>query len=164
MDLTDKFLISNTGKLYSKSSNKVLKTCINKQGYESVCVSIGGRNKKKSIKIHIAVACMFCDGYRENLTVNHKNGDKLNNNSYNLEWVTMQENVRHAYDNIEICMKRKKPVKQIDIVTGRVIRLFSSTREAERFCTNKESGSTGTIKEVLHGMGKTAYGYRWEYC
>lgn len=66
LDLSDRFLISNTGKLYSKISNKILRTLINKEGYEVVCVSLGGRDKKKIIKIHIAVACMFCDGYEKN--------------------------------------------------------------------------------------------------
>ncbi len=168
MDLTDRFLISNTGKLYSKSSNKVLKTCINKQGYESVCVSIGGRNKKKLIKIHIAVASMFCDGYKENLTVNHKDGDKLNNNSYNLEWVTIRENLQHAAHSGLLNIVGKKPVKQIDKDTGEVIEIFESISAATRkFGKTKTKNLSSNISDAMlirNGRSGLAYGYRWEYC
>ena len=57
-----------------------------------------GKNKKY-IKTHIAVAFNFVDGYREGLVVNHKDGNKQNNNSENLEWITNEENVRHAAKN-----------------------------------------------------------------
>ncbi len=165
LDLSDRFLVSNTGKIYSKISNRILKTHINKEGYEDVCVSLGGRNKKKAIKIHIAVACMFVKGYEKGLTVNHKDGNKINNNSSNLEWVTQKENMQHAADNNLLNIIKKKPVKQIDKDTGEIIKIFESVAEATReLGTNKHKKLSSNISEAIRVRNGLAYGYRWEYC
>ena len=47
--------------------------------------------------VHRLVAWEFCPGRDLNLTVNHKDGNKQNNNYWNLEWCTSQENMYHAY-------------------------------------------------------------------
>ncbi len=154
-------MISNTGKLFSKTNNIILKTLINKEGYEVVCVSIGGRSKRKKIRIHIAVAYMSCDGYKKGLVVNHKDGNKLNNNSNNLEWITQKENVQHAADNRLLNIVSKKPVKQIDKDKGEPIRIFESVAEATReFNKNKSKN----ISEAIRVRNGFAYGYKWEYC
>lgn len=53
--------------------------------------------------IHRLVAEAFFDDYAEHLTVNHKDGDRLNNNVDNLEMMTFHENILHAID-----MKKSK--------------------------------------------------------
>lgn len=94
-DLSDYFLVSEDGQIYSLRSNKILKQHLNrKNGYYGICISIDG--KKKLIKPHIAVAFNFIEGYKKNLIVNHKDGNKKNNKYTNLEWVTWSENSLHA--------------------------------------------------------------------
>lgn len=92
------FEISNQGNLRNVNTNKIYKQWINKKGYCQVCVSIGGRNKKKVFKIHKAVAETFIPNLENKPQVNHIDGNKTNNNVKNLEWVTSQENICHAYD------------------------------------------------------------------
>ena len=160
LDLTDKYLVSNTGKIYSKKSNRVLKTCIHKTGYETVCISLGSRNTRKLLRVHMAVAFMFVDGYEDGLQVNHIDGNKLNNDSTNLEWVTASANVKHAFEIGLNAPVNKKMVKQIDAKTDEVIGIFNSLSEAAR---SLGYNTPANISEVLNGRHQTAYGYKWAY-
>ena len=52
---------------------------------------------RKNMAIHREVAKAFIPNHCKKLTVNHKDGNKLNNNISNLEWLTYSENMKHAY-------------------------------------------------------------------
>lgn len=43
------------------------------------------------------VAMTWCEGYKEGLTVNHINGNPMDNRAENLEWITRAENIRHGF-------------------------------------------------------------------
>lgn len=53
----------------------------------------------KFVKIHRLVAETFILNPLGKPCVNHIDGNKLNNNVNNLEWVTISENTMHAYKN-----------------------------------------------------------------
>lgn len=74
---------------------KELKPAINTKGYKIVGLSINGKLSTK--KVHRLVAECYIDNVNNKPQVNHIDGDKLNNNSNNLEWVTNSENMLHAY-------------------------------------------------------------------
>ena len=98
-DTYENFEISNDGQLRNVKTGTVYKQHINKEGYNQVCVSLGGRNKKKVFKIHKAVAETFIDNPKNKSDVNHKDGNKQNNTNSNLEWMTSKENMEHASQN-----------------------------------------------------------------
>lgn len=99
------FQVSNTGKLFSKRTNKILKQSISKTGYYISTTKIGGRNGiNKCFKIHRLVALAFLDNISNKPTVNHIDGNKLNNHVSNLEWATHSEQTKHA-----LCMGLMKP-------------------------------------------------------
>ena len=153
LDLSDKFEVSNTGKIRSLKSSKVLKTVINPSvGREQVVVSLGATGTYKAIKIHIAVAYNFIEGYEDGLVVNHKDGNKLNNCSWNLEWVTDQENQKHAFKN-----GLTKHTSVMCLETGKIYR---SIREASEDVGCAHS----TISRHLNGERKSATtqdGHTW---
>jgi hypothetical protein len=87
--------IKNNSTVYKKS--KILKTNINKDGYEQVTLKIEGKNKTRLI--HRLVADIFITNPENKRQINHKDADKTNNFTDNLEWVTHQENMDHASKN-----------------------------------------------------------------
>lgn len=97
-DETNKFEISNHGKLRNIKTKHIYKLEILRTGYYSVRVSLGSRNKKTHILIHKAVAYTFLQNQNNLPEINHKDGNKLNNNVSNLEWCTSHENQQHKYD------------------------------------------------------------------
>ena len=52
---------------------------------------------KKAYLVHRIVAEHFIDNIEKKLFVNHIDGNKINNNFINLEWVSAKENTEHAY-------------------------------------------------------------------
>jgi DNA-binding XRE family transcriptional regulator len=63
-------------------------------GYQAVTLSNG--NERRREYVHRLVALAFLEPDPERPTVNHIDGDRLNNFADNLEWATQKENVRHS--------------------------------------------------------------------
>jgi hypothetical protein len=78
-------------------SETILKPSLCKKGYLRVYLSIG--SKKHTKRIHRLIALTFVENPDKKETVNHIDCNKLNNHVSNLEWMTNQENMRHAFDN-----------------------------------------------------------------
>lgn len=98
------YLISNHGRIYSKITSKLLKTAIDKYGYE--IISLQTDSGRKTFKIHRLVIIHFGPvvilGKK---SVNHIDGNKINNNINNLEWATNKEQQEHA---IKLGLKKFK--------------------------------------------------------
>lgn len=92
----DIYYISNYGRLYSKSSGKFLKSKIGSAGYPEYTLR-HKNGKPLSTHIHRTIMKAFSplDDY-DNMVVNHKDGNKINNSLSNLEWVTYKDNSIHA--------------------------------------------------------------------
>lgn len=82
-----------------------LKQYKNSSGYYRVSLNITG--KRKDYFVHRLVAEYFIDNPNKHEFVNHKDGNKLNNRSDNLEWCSRSENELHAW---RIGLKNKDTV------------------------------------------------------
>lgn len=89
------YKISNFGQVYSNRRNRLLKISPDRNGYPSV--NLANNKVWKRVGVHILVAIEFVEGYFEGAEVNHKDGIKSNCSVSNLEWMTHQDNIRHAF-------------------------------------------------------------------
>lgn len=103
-----KYEITDTGEVYTKSSGKRKATWII-SGYEMLCLYKDG--KRTDISVHRLVALNFIPNEEDKPIVNHKDLNKLNNHASNLEWVTHQENIDHAWDLLREKRKEKADPK-----------------------------------------------------
>jgi len=140
--LNTNYQVSNEGRVKNKKKNTILKND-NYTGYSRV------RINDKHEAVHRLVAKYFVSGYEENKIVNHKDGNKLNNNVNNLEWVTMQENISHAIEN-DLNKKTKKE-KVICIYKDLISGNFSYSQVAKKYNT-----SMSTVARIKR---KEAYSY-----
>jgi len=93
----NQYSVTDTGIVYSlKGKKKELIGKITKSGYREVVLNHKG--KKKYLLVNRLVATLFIENTNNAKTVNHKDGNKLNNHYTNLEWCTIQHNTTHAYE------------------------------------------------------------------
>lgn len=151
----DDYEVSNFGNVrsYKRKNVYLLKKHINQKGYHRV--RLAKDNEGKMYFLHRIVAHNFI-GDIENLEINHKDGNKQNNNVDNLEIVTKSENTKHAYET----GLRKRPNKKVLMLEPeslKVIREFESILSAAEFVGVNYAG----VSKVCSGKRKLAGGYSW---
>lgn len=91
------YYVNEDGSIYSLISNKTLNWSLDKDGYAKVRL-MSDDNKRHRYSVHRLVLENFNPiDNMDQLQVNHKDGNKLNNHLSNLEWVTSSENNLHKY-------------------------------------------------------------------
>jgi len=154
----DFYQISSFGRVKSmhKKQHKIINQSLRS---EYMGIQLNKNGKGKTFYIHRLVALSFLSS-NDTITkiVNHKDGNKLNNNILNLEWITQKENRKHAAINklfIPKCIK----VSQYTKDKKTLIKTFNSVKEAMELTGISDSKICMVCKDKI----KHAGGYFWKY-
>lgn len=150
------YCITETGKCFNNNTGKYLKGQVGQRnGYLSFILTLPDGNKKRCYA-HRLVAQAFIPNLNNKKEVNHIDGDKLNNNVENLEWVTPQENQAHAL------VKELRQFKHVYCFNKdkKLVAEYKNIVEA----ANAVNGSKSIIMQEVQKKIKTlSLGFYWSY-
>lgn len=137
-----------------KLKGKTMKLTIAANGY--YVVNLRRDRTSKVCCVHVLVANAFIENKESLPTVNHKDGNKLNNRVSNLEWVSYGDNNIHALSH-ELRKPRGVSVIQFNM-NNEYIAEYRSVTEAYR-----ETGiSRESISQCVNNYTHSAGGYLWK--
>ena len=155
---------------------KIRKQLLDKNGkYYRVTISIKRQVCKYSI--HRLIALTFpeiCGDCFEGATVDHLDGNRFNNNAFNLKFKTFKENIYNpatfkkaivtSLKNLEKA-NTKEAKEKAKIARQKAVRCVDTGKEYEdRFAASYQTGiSAAGIWKCCKGKSKTCGGYVWEY-
>lgn len=128
-------------------NGKIRKQYLNVRGYMYV------RAEGRVQSVHRLVARHKINGFSDDLQVNHVDGNKLNNAISNLEMVTLQDNLKHAFES-GLHSRDIAPVEAVD-KTGFGY-FYPSMNHAQR-----EGFHSGNISACCNGKRDTHKGFKW---
>lgn len=151
----DLYAVSNTGKIKNKTTGLILKTRVDKCGYEDL--NIGGRKKNFRGKIHRMVFSAFnpeidITGY----DIHHIDGDKLNNHLDNLAMIKKSDHCsQHAKTRIgKLAPNFKGAVAAFEKETGKLKYILHGRKDIE-----KHNFAHGAVSFVISGKSGSHKGY-----
>lgn len=140
------------GQIYDTLKQRTLKQRIS-DGYKVVTMS-------GDVQIHIKAHRLICEAYHgpapeDKPYVNHIDGNKLNNEKENLEWVSASENAIHAF---KLGLRTSTNLFVKDFITDSV-EFYYSLREAAKYLNVPGS----SLLRYLSSDDKYEYLYRGRY-
>lgn len=141
------YYITSDGKVYSDFGGKLkrLKTQINNDGYEKIKLN------KKIYSVHRLVGEYYIENPNNYPQINHKDGNKINNDISNLEWCTNAHNQLHAWEYglqpTRHAINRALTQKQADEIRYKYI----TTNTSQRKLAKEYNVAKTTIADILSG-------------
>lgn len=148
----DKLEVSSFGRVRSVKGHYYKSNRIN-GGYLQVYFSINGKQINKLV--HRLVAETFIPNPNNMPEVNHKDGNRSNNNAINLEWCSKSYNQKY---------RNKFGISSTEVLGHPLFAIDLKTLEVSRFRSQREAGralgvSSGNINEVIKGKLNQTHGY-----
>lgn len=145
--------VSTLGKIRNKNTLKIRKFHKNPNGYYTVGLH------QKTYSVHRIVAETFIINTDNKITVNHIDGDKINNNINNLEWSTMSEQMIHAI-NTKLLIHNNKPKFKVEKYENDIlVKIYNSAKEA----ADDYGCNINTIRKYCKNGNTNFEGISWKY-
>ena len=181
------YQISNYGRVFSRYTNKYMKSHKDKDGYSRL--SLRKNNKCYMKRVARLVASAFIPNPDGLPIVNHKDENKANDHAENLEWCTVQYNNTYGTRLKSVSKKllghelfgkgrtitpeerkkrsknsgMKRKVNQIDPSTHAIIKTWDSMADYGRAIGMNPQRTAVGICMVCTNRSHTYHGYIWEY-
>ena len=148
-----RYIRNNAGSKPHWVNGSEKKIIINKYRNGYCELSLIKNGKEKKCKVHRLVAEAFLPNPNNYPQVNHRDGNKQNNNVENLEWCTDKYNKEHAWRTGLATCHNKTP-----IICTQTNETFPSVAEAARRlkCNKRE------IFRMMSGNRKSVHGYSFK--
>ena len=152
---------------YIHNKYNVMKTKTKNNGYVEVTLMRDG--KMKTVLLHRIIAKAFIPNPDNLPWVNHKNGIKSDNRIENLEWCTVSQNTKHAFDN-NLGNSKINALKALEKYNAlnsynRIVLSkdgkeyeFKSTTEAGKFLNTTNNEITRAIRKQQRCKGYYVFG------
>lgn len=137
-----RYMISDSGEVFSLPSYRKMKCSLNKDGY--VVLSLYQKNTSQQFRVHRLVAEAFLDNTQGLPEVHHKDEVKTNNSKDNLEWVTRSQNMEYSFS------------KEYALVspTGEI----TYFKNMNQFCRDNNL-NIGHVWRIMKGIRKSTKGW-----
>jgi hypothetical protein len=125
----------------------IISPWLGRAGYLQIQIKVGEARRK--YYVHRLVALAFVPGHFEGATVDHIDGDKLNNLPGNLQWVTLSRNTQLQWQTglVDIRGEKHPSAKLTNAEAAHVLRSADSASSlAEQF-----NVSTGLVYKIRSG-------------
>lgn len=149
-----KYQVSNKGRIKSfhiSDKGRIMKPEERNKKY--LCIGLRLNMNKKNYVIHRLVANAFIDNPENKSQINHKDGNKLNNHTENLEWCTHSENMKHAFSTgLSIALKGEDTYNStLNNKQARIIRSMKRMEIKQREVAKIFNTSTGVVGNIQRG-------------
>ncbi len=115
----------------------------NRRGRVDARVMLWKNGIEKTWLVARLVGLSWCSGYADGMTINHINGNTIDNRAENLEWVTLAENVKKGYET-GLFANCQHPIQ---IVCDECTLIFESKAAASRFL-GRNSGYVSNVLKI----------------
>lgn len=161
--------VSNTGRVINVKYNREKELQIDTDGYYRV--DLYNNCHRTTTRVHRLVAKAFIPKQSGKDDINHKDGNKKNNNVNNLEWCTKKENMAHAFAHGLVHMEGRKPSygmlgkKNPNGGRQKAIRVIENKKVYKnlKICASDLNLRSKSISDCLRGRQKSHRGYHFEY-
>lgn len=114
----------------------------NRNGRTDARVDLWKDGKEKTWLVSRLVGLAWCDGYADGMTINHINGNPLDNRAANLEWTSLSENIKKGYETGLFARLQTAVL----LKCGECEMMFSSMADASRFLGRNHGYVSGCVK------------------
>lgn len=158
------YYINKNGEVYSSKRKNLIKMKLEYHSTGYVYVNLWNNGKRKHCRVHRLVCEAFIKNPMNKKCVNHIDGNKSNNCVENLEWCSVSENTKHAFDNglarndIGYEDSQSNAIKATNLKTSEIL-FFGSASEAARSLNVSKS----TVMRQIKGLTKVDFRSKYKF-